>query len=93
MALRTEEESMLTSRFSPRHRQGRLLCLLVIVVCFVALFVIGIVIGYFVGKNARKCEHEHPKLTPPVKRRLDLAQLHKDAVEMVSTEHLRDFLR
>ena len=92
MTSEAEKESMLASRFSPKHRQGRRLLLVVGVVCFVLLFVIGIVIGYFVGKNAGKCEanrsnsvesHDH----------LDLAQVYKDAVELVSTNQLRDFLK
>lgn len=83
-----EQVSMLKGRFSPKHRQGRRLLLLAMVVFFVVLFVIGIVIGYFVGKNASKCEdNQNPKPTS----RLDL--IHQDAVELVSTEHLKDFLK
>ena len=85
-----EQVSMLKGRFSPKHRQGRRLLLLAMVVFFVVLFVIGIVIGYFVGKNASKCEdNQNPKPTS----RLDLERIHQDAVELVSTEHLKDFLK
>ena len=94
MAPEEEQVSMLKSRFSPKHRQGRRLLLLVTVVFFVVLFVIGIVIGYFTGKNASKCEdNQNPKPASPTKSRLDLEQIHQDAVELVSTEHLRDFLK
>ena len=91
-----EKESMLSSRFSPKHRQGRRLLLVVVIVCFVILFVIGIVIGYFVGKNAGKCEGNCSATTTPTstaRSHLDLAQIHKDAVELVSINQLRDFLK
>lgn len=91
MAPEEEQVSMLKGRFSPKYRQGRRLLLLVMVVFFVVLFLIGIVIGYFVGKNASKCEdNQNPK---PTSRLLDLERIHQDAVELVSTEHLKDFLK
>ena len=100
MTPEAEQESMLVKRFSPKHRQGRRLLLIVAVVCFVLLFVVGIVIGYFVGKSAGKCEVNREKSTSSPEKstsspesKLDLAQVHKDAVELVSTNQLRDFLK
>ena len=107
MTPEAEQESMLVKRFSPKHRQGRRLLLIVAVVCFVLLFVVGIVIGYFVGKSAGKCEVNREKSTSSPEKstsspekstsspesKLDLAQAHKDAVELVSTNQLRDFLK
>lgn len=87
-----EKESMLMERFSPKHRQGRRLWLVVAIVCLILFLVIGIVTGYFIGKKAAsKCE-ARLKPTPQSSQR-DLENIHKDAVEMVSTEQLREFLK
>lgn len=93
MTPEAEQESMLVKRFSPKHRQGRRLLLIVAVVCFLLLFVVGIVIGYFVGKSAGKCEVNREKSTSSPESKLDLPQVHKDAVELVSSNQLRDFLK
>ena len=92
-----DKESMLVRGVQPapkpdRQRRRRWLMLLAAILCFVLLFVIGIVVGYFVGRNAGKCEDNHAKTTR-LKSELDLARIHKDAVDLVSTNQLRDFLK
>ena len=90
-----EKESMLTKRLSTKHRQGRCLLLVIAIVCLILMLVIGIVVGYFIGRKAtEKCEASLQSTSSPRSDRgLDLAQIHKDAVEMVSTNQLRDFLK
>lgn len=91
-----EKESMLIERFSPKHRQGRRLLLVVAIVCLILFLVIGIVMGYFIGRKAAgKCEDRLARLkpTPSQSSHVELEQIHKDAVEMVSTEQLRGFLK
>jgi len=88
-----EKESMLTDRFSPKHRQGRCLLLIVAIVCTVLFLVIGIVVGFFIGKKAvSRCE-ARLQPTPSKGSHIDLTKIHKDAVDMVSTTQLRDLLR
>lgn len=88
-----EKESMLMERFSPKHRQGRCLLLIVAIACIILFLVIGIVAGYFIGrKAASKCE-ARLQPTPSQSSHIDLTKIHKDAVDMVSTTKLRDFLK
>ena len=70
---------------SPRRR----CCIIVLIVLSLLVFVgIGIVAGYFIGRNsAKSCEEKPPKS----QKQLD--QVYKDAVEMVSTEELRENLK
>lgn len=93
MTPETEIESMITSRFLAKHRRGRRLWLVVAVVSFLLMLAIGIVIGYFVGRNAGKCEVNQGRLNPSSRSQLDSGKARKDAVELVCTDHLRDFLR
>ena len=88
-----ERESMLMEKFSPKHRQGRCLMLIVAIACIILFLVIGIVVGYFIGRKAvSRCEAKLQP-TPPQSSHLDLTKIHKDAVDMVSTTQLRDPLR
>ena len=92
MVEEVERESMLRERFSPKHRQGR--CLLIVAIaCIILFLVIGIVVGYFIGRKAvSKCE-ARLQSTPSQNSHVDLTKIHKDAVDMVSTTKLRDFLK
>lgn len=91
MVEEAEKESMLTKRFSPKHGQGRCLLLIVAIVCIILFLVIGIVVGYFIGRKAEsRCE---ARLQPTPSQTTDLTKIHKDAVDMVSTRKLKDFLK
>ena len=93
MAEEPEKQSMLTERFSPQHRQGRRRLLVIAVVCVILFLVIGIVMGYFIGRKAAgNCEAKLQQ-TSTQSSDVHLANIHKDAVEMVSTKQLRDFLK
>lgn len=89
-----KEESMLMEKFSaPKHRRGRCLLLVIAIACIILFLVIGIVAGYFIGrKAARRCE-ARLQSTPSQSSHMDLTKIHKDAVDMVSTAQLRDFLK
>lgn len=87
-----EKESMLTERFSPKHRLGRCLLLVIAIGCIILFLVIGIVAGYFIGRKAvSRCEAR--RSTPSQSSHIDLTKIHKNAVDMVSTAQLRDFLK
>lgn len=88
-----EKESMLTERFSPKHRQSRCLLLVIAIACIILFLVIGIVAGYFIGRKAvGRCEARLHS-TPSQSGHMDLTKINKDAVDMVSTAQLRDFLK
>ena len=88
-----EKESMLTERFSPKHRQGRCLLLIVAIACTVLFLVIGIVVGFFIGRKAvSRCEARLQQ-TPSQSSHIDLTKIHEDAADIVSTTQLRDLLR
>lgn len=74
---------------SPKRR----CCIIVLIVLSLLAFAgIGIVAGYFIGRNsAKSCEDNGDTKTPKTPKQLD--QIYKDAVEMVSTEELRDNLK
>ena len=74
---------------SPRRR----CCIIVLIVLSLLVFVgIGIVAGYFIGRNsAKSCEEKPPKGQKQLDPQLD--QVYKDAVEIVSTEELRENLK
>ena len=88
-----EKESMLTKRFSPKHRQGRCLLLVIAIACIIVFLVIGIVVGYFIGRKAVSCEARLQSTPSQSSHDIDLTKIHKDAVDMVSTAQLRDFLK
>ncbi|XP_078359878.1 glutamate carboxypeptidase 2-like isoform X1 [Oculina patagonica] len=89
-----EKQTMLTERFSPKHRQGRRRLLVAAILCLVLFLVLGIVIGYFIGRKTASTDCDaRVQPTPSQSSHLDLAKIHKDAVEMVSTKQLRDFLK
>lgn len=88
-----EKESMQTDRFSPKHRQGRCLLLVIAIGCIILFLVIGIVAGYFIGRKAvSRCE-ARLQSTPSQSSHIDLTKIHKNAVDMVSTAQLRDSLK
>lgn len=94
MAEEPEKQSMLTERFSPKHRQGRRRLLVAAILCLVLFLVLGIVIGYFVGRKAASTEcNARVQPTSSKSSHVDLEKIHKDAVELVSTKQLRDFLK
>jgi len=77
---------------SPKRR----CCIIVLIVLsFLAFVGIGIVAGYFIGRNsAKSCEGNGETKTPNGKQtQKQLDQIYKDAVEMVSTEELRENLK
>ena len=89
-----EKESMLTKRFSPKHRQGRCVLLVIAIACIIVFLVIGIVVGYFIGRKAvSRCEARLQSTPSQSSHDIDLTKIHKDAVDMVSTAQLRDFLK
>ena len=76
---------------SPKRR---CFIILLIVLGLLAFAGIGIVAGYFIGRNsAKSCEDDDGSKTPNGKQSQEqLDQIHKDAVEMVSTKELRNNL-
>lgn len=88
-----EKESMPTERFSPKHRRGRYLLVLVVVTCIILFLAIGIVMGYFIGRKAVSSCKARLQPTPSQSSHIDSTKIHKDAVDMVSTEKLRHLLK
>jgi len=70
---------------SPRRR----FCIILLIVLSVLAFVgIGIVAGYFIGRNsAKSCD------SGDAKTQEQLDQIYRDAVEMVSPKELRENLK
>lgn len=76
---------------SPKRR---CFIILLIVLGLLAFAAIGVVAGYFIGRNsAKSCEDNGGSKTANGKQSQErLDQIHKDAVEMVSTKELRNNL-
>ena len=81
---------------SPKRR----CCIIVLIVLSLLAFAgIGIVAGYFIGRDsAKSCEDngdtKTPGKTPNRKQTQEqLDQIYKDAVEMVSTKELKENLK
>ena len=79
---------------SPKRR---CFIILLIVLGLLAFAAIGIVAGYFIGRNsAKNCEDNGGRKTANdsngKQSQEQLDQIHKDAVEMVSTTELRNNL-
>lgn len=86
------EEKGVGGYTSPKRR----CCIIVLIVLsFLAFVGIGIVAGYFIGRNsAKSCEGNGETKTPNGKQtQKQLDQIYKDAVGMVSTEELRENLK
>ena len=80
-----------SSYTSPRRRN---LIIALIVLGLLVFAAIGIVAGYFIGRNSAKgCEDGDTKTTDGGKlSQKQLDEIYKDAVEMVSTKELRSSL-
>ena len=82
-----EKESYYTS---PKRR-----CLIIglIVLGVLLMAAIGIVAGYFIGRNSVKsCKDDKPTSGPGKQNQKELDEMYKNAVEMVSTNELRSNL-
>lgn len=88
----TVEEKGSGGYTSPKRR----CCIIVLIVLGLLAFAgIGIVAGYFIGRNSTKsCEDNGDTKTPNGKQsQKQLDQIYKNAVEMVSTKELRENLK
>ena len=73
---------------SPRRR-----CLIVGLIVL-GFLVIGIVAGYFIGRNSVKsCKDDEPTSGAGKQSQKELDEVYKNAVEMVSTNELRNNLK
>lgn len=69
-------------------------CIIVLIVLIILAFAgIGIVAGYFIGRNSAKSCEDNNKTPNGKQTQKQLDQIYKDAVEMVSTEELRENLK
>lgn len=84
------EEKGVKGYTSPNRR----CCIIVLIVLGILAFAgIGIVAGYFIGRNSAKSCEDNNKTTNGKQTLKQLDQIYKDAVEMVSTKELRENLK
>ena len=84
----TVEEKGAVGYTSPKRR----CCIIVLIVLSLLAFAgIGIVAGYFIGRNSAKSCEDNGKTPPKTPQQLD--QIYKEAVQMVSTKELKDNLK
>lgn len=85
----TVEEKGSGGYTSPKRR----CCIIVLIVLgLLAIAGIGIVAGYFIGRNSAKgCEDNGDSKGKQSQKQLD--QIYKNAVEMVSTDKLKENLK
>ena len=87
-----EKDSILVRRTFLGRRRGRFLMLLLLLFFLLLSAGIGVVIGYFIGRKAERCEYVKTASAAD-KNVLKPEDSRKDAVESVSREHLKDFLK
>ena len=84
------EEKGVKSYNSPKRR----CCIIVLIALGILAFAgIGIVGGYFIGRNSAKSCEDDGKTPNGKQTQKQLDQIYKDAVEMVSTDELRENLK